>query len=84
MVDLHGLHEKEALKFLEEQIDSVQRYKPRNHKSMPESLYVLIGKGQKVKVVPFPHPPSPNNPQPHIICFRTDKPKLSLSSCWQG
>ena len=50
LVDLHGLHVKEALSILEEQVEAVRRLKPKTSRAAPHRLSVLIGTGHHTKV----------------------------------
>lgn len=51
LVDLHGLHIKEALAVLEEQIEVARRCKPKTGRSMPQKMSVLVGTGHHTKVL---------------------------------
>lgn len=50
LVDLHGLHVKEAIAMLEEQIEGVRRSKPKTSRPLPQRLSVLVGTGHHTKV----------------------------------
>ena len=51
LVDLHGLHVKEALSILEEQIEAARRLKPKTSRALPHRLSVLVGTGHHTKVL---------------------------------
>ena len=62
LIDLHGLHVKEALSTLEEQIEAVRRLKPKTSRAAPHRLSVLVGTGHHTKVqTPKPYTSNPRN-----------------------